>query len=144
MPSLVCALQIAGVVAMFRYPADTALAVGINLSQVRLHPPCIRSRCGHSLGSLQQPQLMPGCLAAGCEPLWPCSSWGHQRPSRPPMHPDLFPMQIGEFVFVLLSVASQQELIDQHVYLLLMGAALCCALPCWLRWEWAGLASSVC
>ena len=38
--------------------------------------------------------------------------------------------QIGEFVFVLLSVASQQELIDQHVYLLLMGELQRCAMLC--------------
>lgn len=31
------AVQIGGVVWLFRYPADTALAVGINLAQVGLH-----------------------------------------------------------------------------------------------------------
>ncbi len=42
----VSAPQIAGVVAMFRYPADTALAVGINLSQVRRR--CCCCCCRHS------------------------------------------------------------------------------------------------
>lgn len=52
---------IAAVVSAFKYPADTALAVGMNLSQ------------------------------------------------------------IGEFVFVLLSVANQQALVAENVYMLLMG-----------------------
>eukprot|EP00887_Chlorella_sp_A99_P006080 scaffold22.g6080.t1 len=52
---------VAGVVSMFGYPADTALAVGLNLAQ------------------------------------------------------------IGEFAFVLLSVARQLQLVDSSVYLLLMG-----------------------
>ncbi len=53
--------QIAIVVKAFKYPADTALAVGLNLSQ------------------------------------------------------------IGEFVFVLLSMASQQSLLPESVYMLMMG-----------------------
>lgn len=56
-----CAAQISAVVKAFGYPLATALAVGVNLSQ------------------------------------------------------------IGEFVFVLLSVATQRDLLDEHVYLLLMG-----------------------
>ena len=54
-------LVVAGVLLLFRYPLDTALAVGINLAQV------------------------------------------------------------GEFAFVLLSLASQRGVIGTHVYLLLMG-----------------------
>lgn len=77
--------QIAIVVKAFKYPADTALAVGLNLSQ------------------------------------------------------------IGEFVFVLLSMANQQSLLPESVYMLLMGGRLllrglcccggitCCCL--WLRWR---------
>lgn len=57
-------LVVAGVVLLFRYPLDTALAVGINLAQV------------------------------------------------------------GEFAFVLLSLASQQHVIGTHVYLLLMGESI--------------------
>ena len=56
-----CTLQITAVVSAFKYPLSTALAVGLNLSQ------------------------------------------------------------IGEFVFVLLSVANQQGLLASNVYLLLMG-----------------------
>jgi hypothetical protein len=62
------ALQITAVVKAFGYPLDTALAVGLNLSQ------------------------------------------------------------IGEFVFVLLSVANQQSLLPESVYMLLMGEC-CCLLP---------------
>lgn len=70
LPPLPCApaLQITAVVKAFGYPLDTALAVGLNLSQ------------------------------------------------------------IGEFVFVLLSVANQQSLLPESVYMLLMGEC-CCLLP---------------
>ena len=60
-PVLLLLLQITAVVSAFKYPLSTALAVGLNLSQ------------------------------------------------------------IGEFVFVLLSVANQQGLLASNVYLLLMG-----------------------
>ena len=68
-PSLLWHLQISGVVYMFRFPPQTALAVGLSMAQ------------------------------------------------------------IGEFAFVLLSVASQLGLMPYQIYMLLMGAPLC---PCML------------
>lgn len=83
---------------------------------MQAYPPVVCSSCSSRLAFLWQLGLFLGASA-------PLPTPTHS------MHPYLFPLQIGEFVFVLLSVASQQELIDEHVYLLLMGAALCWRCP---------------
>lgn len=77
-----------------------------------------RARCLAAQPSEERchlPAAQPGPAAAS--PAAP-------HPAVPPTH-----KQIGEFVFVLLSGAHQRDLLDESVYLLLMGEARC--LPAW-------------
>ena len=65
--------QIAGVVAMFRYPADTALAVGINLSQVRRWLAATAAEGATAVLLLLLPPLLPLLLLLLSCPVWPAS-----------------------------------------------------------------------